>query len=78
MREEDHDFFFVKTKDKPHSKNAIVVSPVQKKQKKKSKKEEKKAEEDAQVIPWFPKALFYRFYISDTLNKKLKLNEISN
>ncbi|CAL5187239.1 unnamed protein product [Lathyrus oleraceus] len=48
MRQEDHDFFFVKTKDKPHFKNALVVSPDQKKEKKKSKKEEKKVEEDAQ------------------------------
>lgn len=50
MRQEDHDFFFVKTKDKPHFKNALVVSPDQKKEKKKSKKEEKKVEEDAQVV----------------------------
>ncbi|WJX67987.1 Putative callose synthase 8 [Trifolium repens] len=49
MRDQDHDFFFVKTKDKPDFRKALVVSPVQKIEKKKKKKKiEKKEEEETQ------------------------------
>lgn len=50
MRDQDHDFFFVKTKDKPDFKNALVVSPAQKKEKKKKKKKETKVDEEPQVM----------------------------
>jgi len=53
MRDQEHDFFFVKTKDKPDFKNALVVSPSQKKEKKekkKKKKKETKVEEETQVM----------------------------
>jgi hypothetical protein len=52
MRNQDHDFFFVKTKDKPDVRKALVVSPVQKieKKKKKKKMEKKVEEEETQVI----------------------------
>ncbi|GAU28412.1 hypothetical protein TSUD_54640 [Trifolium subterraneum] len=50
MRDEDHDFFFVKTKDKTDFRKALV-SPVQKieKKKKKKKKTEKKVEEEEET-----------------------------
>jgi hypothetical protein len=50
MRDQDHDFFFVKTKDKPNVRKALVVSPVQKIKKKKKKMEKKVEEEETQVI----------------------------
>jgi hypothetical protein len=68
MRDQDHDFFFVKTKDKPDFRKALVVSPVQKIEKKKKKKKiEKKEEEETQVIMLFTKALYFKFYSSTLL-----------
>lgn len=63
MRDQEHDFFFVKTKDKPDFKNALVVSPAQKKEKKKKKKKVTKVEEETQVMMLFTKALYFRFYV---------------
>lgn len=60
----DHDFFFVKPRNKPEPdvKNALVVSPGKTKEK---KKREKRDEEEPEVILQFSNALYFRFCISD-------------
>lgn len=60
----DHEFFFVKSRNKPKPdvKNALVVSPGKTKEK---KKREKRDEEEPEVILQFSNALYFRFCISD-------------